>query len=170
VSDFAIVDDVAIRWRPLSSTEVATVSALICDASSMIRNRWSDIDDRIAAGTLPAQEATRVVANMVRRAMLNRPGAAHHGRQRQPDPGLGARNVEVVRGVGSTGQLADEQTVNQERIVSRWRIFTEPAADILPTDRVTWQGKTFQVDGEIQGWDIGNGVHHHEGYLRLVTG
>jgi hypothetical protein len=63
-----------------------------------------------------------------------------------------------------------EQTVNQERIVSRWRIFTEPAADILPTDRVTWQGKTFQVDGEIQGWDIGNGVHHHEGYLRLVTG
>jgi hypothetical protein len=74
VSDFAIVDDVAIRWRPLSSTEAATVSALICDASSMIRNRWSDIDDRIAAGTLPEQEATRVVANMVRRAMLNRDG------------------------------------------------------------------------------------------------
>jgi hypothetical protein len=66
---------------------------------------------------------------------------------------------------------SDEVTLNQERVVSRWRIFLEPSASILATDRVTWDGKTFQVDGEVQMWDDARGVDHHaEGLLRLVTG
>lgn len=65
---------------------------------------------------------------------------------------------------------SDEQMLNQERVVSRWRLFAEPAADVVATDRVVWNGRTFQVDGEVQAWDTGNGVHHWEGFLRLVTG
>jgi head-tail adaptor len=64
---------------------------------------------------------------------------------------------------------SDEQTLNEQRVVSRWRLFAEPSADIAATDRISWAGKTFQVDGEVQAWDVGY-VHHFEGYLRLVTG
>lgn len=65
---------------------------------------------------------------------------------------------------------SDELTLNQERIVSRWRLFAEPSADVISTDRISWGGKTFQVDGEIQAWDAGSGVHHYEGFLRSVSG
>lgn len=65
---------------------------------------------------------------------------------------------------------SDEQVLNQERVVSRWRLFLEPSAVASATSRIVWNGKTFQVDGEVQAWDTGYGVHHHEAFLRLVTG
>ena len=67
---FASASDVAARWRTLTSAEVATADVLAVDASGMIRDRWSDVDSRIAAGTLSAASVTRVVAHMVKRAMI----------------------------------------------------------------------------------------------------
>lgn len=64
---------------------------------------------------------------------------------------------------------SDELNLNQDRTVSRWQIFLEPAADVLSTDRITWEGDTYQVDGDIQSWDTGQ-PHHQEGFLLLVTG
>ena len=64
-----------------------------------------------------------------------------------------------------------ELTLNQDQVVSRWRIYTEAAADIVATDRIVWNGLTFFVDGEIQAWNVGEGVHHKEGLLqRLAVG
>jgi hypothetical protein len=66
---------------------------------------------------------------------------------------------------------SDEITLNEQRVVSRWRLFAEPAATLLSTDRPVWDGKTFQVDGEVQMWDDRRGAHDHsESFLRLVTG
>ena len=65
---------------------------------------------------------------------------------------------------------SSEELINQDRVISRWKLFTAPAADILPTDRVIWSGLTFFVDGEVQAWDVGGGTHHHEGFLRRVVG
>lgn len=67
---FATADDVEARWRTLSSAEITTADVLSTDASDMIRTRWSDVDDRIASGSLSADSLTRVVANMVKRAMI----------------------------------------------------------------------------------------------------
>lgn len=69
---FAIPDDVATRWRPLTAAEQATAAALIDDASDIIRVRFPDTDARITAGSLSAGSVRRVVAQMVKRAMLNR--------------------------------------------------------------------------------------------------
>lgn len=69
---FAVAQDVADRWRPLSATEEATADILAADASQMIRDRWPDVDDRIAAGTLDPATLIRVVAGMVKRAMISR--------------------------------------------------------------------------------------------------
>jgi hypothetical protein len=66
---FATYVDVEARWRTLSSAEQTVATTLAVDASNMIRERWSDIDDRIAAGTVSEDSVVRVVAFMVKRAM-----------------------------------------------------------------------------------------------------
>lgn len=67
---FATYTDVEARWRTLTSEEQTTAATLAADASDMIRTRWPDVDDRIAAGSLTSPSLTRVVANMVKRAMI----------------------------------------------------------------------------------------------------
>lgn len=67
---FATHTDVEARWRPLSDAEDAVADILAIDASDMVRERWSNVDDRIAAGTLTADALTRIVAQMVKRAMI----------------------------------------------------------------------------------------------------
>lgn len=68
---FATASDVEERWRTLSTAESTTADALSADASDMIRTRWPDVDARIATGSLTDGSLTRVVANMVKRAMVN---------------------------------------------------------------------------------------------------
>jgi hypothetical protein len=71
VSDpFASPDDVAARWRPLTSDEQVTAVALCEDASAVIRARFPGIDSQIASGALEAGVVTMVAANMVKRAMI----------------------------------------------------------------------------------------------------
>lgn len=69
---FATKNDVAARWRALTVAEETLVDVLLEDASDMIRVRWPDIDDRVAAGTVDAKTLTRIVSAMVRRAVMNR--------------------------------------------------------------------------------------------------
>lgn len=68
---FATYADVEARWRTLSDAERAAADVLAADASGMIRDRWSDVDARIANGALSSESVTRVVAFMVKRAMIN---------------------------------------------------------------------------------------------------
>lgn len=68
---FATHTDVEARWRPLSAAEDAVADLLAQDASDMIRERWADIDQRITSGAIAADTLTRIVAQMVKRAMIN---------------------------------------------------------------------------------------------------
>ena len=67
---FATYEDVQARWRTLTSDEETVANTLAVDASDMIRTRWPDVDARITSGALDADSAKRVVANMVKRAMI----------------------------------------------------------------------------------------------------
>lgn len=67
---FATVDDVAARWRPLTSAEQNVATTLVADASALIRARFPGIDDQIAAGGIDAQILTIVVSGMVKRALI----------------------------------------------------------------------------------------------------
>lgn len=77
---FATATDVAARWRTLTSDEQNTADTLADDASDMIRSRWPDVDARVVTGDLTALSLTRVVANMVKRAMIvgDREGVESH--------------------------------------------------------------------------------------------
>ena len=65
---------------------------------------------------------------------------------------------------------SSEQTLNQDRVVSRWRVFLPVSADVTSTDRLQHSGDTYQVDGEVQMWDTATGPHHAEAYLLKVKG
>lgn len=69
---FAIPDDLAARWRPLSVAEQATADVLLGDASAYIRVEVSDVDERIAAvpQCLDPAVPRMIVCAMVKRAML----------------------------------------------------------------------------------------------------
>lgn len=71
---YATVNDVELRWRPLSEQESAVAAVLIEDAEDIIRGRCADLDARVTSGDLRPGTVIRVVAAMVRRAMLNRDG------------------------------------------------------------------------------------------------
>jgi hypothetical protein len=74
---FASPDDVAARWRPLTPTEVDQATALLQDASVLIRAQYPGIDDQIVSGQLDSDAVLAVAANMVKRAMIG--GATAEG-------------------------------------------------------------------------------------------
>lgn len=74
MTDFATPSDVAARWRPLSAAEVTVATALLGDASAMMRARVATLDDRIGDGDLDATLATAVCVQMVLRVLRNPDG------------------------------------------------------------------------------------------------
>lgn len=71
---FATWQDLADRWRPLSTPEQTLASVLLSDASDMIREQFPNVDARVLAGTLRESTLTRIAAGMVKRAMSNMEG------------------------------------------------------------------------------------------------
>lgn len=71
---YATTDDVAARWRPLSTAEETVAETLLEDAALIIRARFPDIDARLAADTLDPSVPRMVSASMVQRAMRNPDG------------------------------------------------------------------------------------------------
>lgn len=69
---FATHTELEARWPsfPYADQE-EYADQLLVDASNMIRERWSDVDARIAAGTLMAESLERIVCQMVKTAMSN---------------------------------------------------------------------------------------------------
>lgn len=66
---FAAPADVEALWRPLSDAEVNVANSLLRIASRIVRTNFPDVDARISAGSLAAEDVADVVALMVKRAM-----------------------------------------------------------------------------------------------------
>lgn len=67
---FATPDDVAARWRPLTSAEQTVAQTLLNDASMLIRARFPGIDAQAASGQVDPDALAAVTAGMVKRAMV----------------------------------------------------------------------------------------------------
>lgn len=68
---FAEPEDVTVLYRPLSTAETATVTALLAHASVMLRARFPTLDAKILAGTLDPEQVKVAVVNMVLRVLRN---------------------------------------------------------------------------------------------------
>lgn len=65
---------------------------------------------------------------------------------------------------------SEENVVLQQRVETRWRAFLPPEADVLATDRIAWDGATYEIDGEPEQWKRCGIVHHLELILRRFQG
>lgn len=66
----------------------------------------------------------------------------------------GAASQSAVSGCSVQPVEGDEQTVGRNTVVSRWRLYAPPSTDLLASDRVVYDGDTYEVDGEVQRWDF----------------
>lgn len=65
MSDLASTDELEKAWRALTAEERPRAEYYLGFSSRLIRRRWSDVDDRIAAGDLDAEDVQDVVVHMV---------------------------------------------------------------------------------------------------------
>jgi head-tail adaptor len=77
----------------------------------------------------------------------------------------------TVSGVSVQALTAVEQSVDREYASTRVALFAPYEADLTATDRVTWRGQAFEVDGEPFQWvdDVGQ-VDHLYAILKRMTG
>ncbi|MGZ0147143.1 hypothetical protein ACXJJ3_08735 [Kribbella sp. WER1] len=88
-----------------------------------------------------------------------RPGSkpADYGTGTQPD----WDNAETTAVIGCSVQPtpAPLDTVDRDAWQTRWTVWAPIATDVQATDRVLWDGDTYDVDGEVQRWQFGSLAH-----------
>lgn len=66
---FAFITDIESRWRQLSDAEKLRATALLSDASALIRAERPTIDSMVNGGTIDPDIPRMVAVTMVKRAM-----------------------------------------------------------------------------------------------------
>lgn len=67
----AAPNEIVPLFRALTAAEESTAASLLRRASAMVRGRFPDVDDQIAAGTLDGEQVGLAVIEMVLRVMRN---------------------------------------------------------------------------------------------------
>jgi hypothetical protein len=63
-----------------------------------------------------------------------------------------------------------EDLVAQQRTESTHRAFLPADADVLPTDRLRFEGLDYQVDGQPEVWRRRGTIHHQEALCFRIAG
>jgi hypothetical protein len=64
-----------------------------------------------------------------------------------------------------------EDVVEQPRTLTRWKCTVGADADLAATDRIEWDGATYDIDGDVERHKGLRGVHHQTVILmRVATG
>jgi hypothetical protein len=76
-------------------------------------------------------------------------------------------SIQPLLGVASVETLA----MDVDQVVTRWRFFAPPDADVVVSDHVSCWAGDFEVDGDPVTWPGEDGLpHHREGYLKKWSG
>jgi hypothetical protein len=88
-----------------------------------------------------------------------RPGTkpVDYGSGTQPDWDTATRTT--VDGCSVQPAPADEFTVDRDTFITRWQVFAPGGTDASATDRVEWQGDTYDIDGDVLRWEFGALAH-----------
>ena len=84
----------------------------------------------------------------------------------------GTATTSDISGCSMQPVTGSEANLGRDEVISRWKLFLPPSADLLPSDRVRFEGVTYEVDGSVQKWDPSDvtGLSHKECLLKLVEG
>lgn len=53
---------------------------------------------------------------------------------------------------------------------TRWKLYLAPTADLRATDRVEWDGGSYEVEGEVERHKARGLLHHYSAVLTRVVG
>lgn len=67
-------------------------------------------------------------------------------------------------------RTSSEDNDNRAAISSGWMVFLPDGTDVHAADRVVWDGRTYEVDGEPAVLWNPSGPHHVEAPLKRITG
>lgn len=67
-------------------------------------------------------------------------------------------------------ESSDEDVVQQQRTVTRWRLFLPLGSDITASDRWRFLGVDYEVVGDVETWRFRGKEHHIEARLQRVSG
>jgi hypothetical protein len=97
-----------------------------------------------------------------------RPGTkpADYGTGSQPDWDTATRTA--VGGCSVQPAPAAVNTVDRDTFMTRWVAYAPDGTDVRATDRVEWDGATYEIDGEVMRWALG-GLPHIVLNLRRST-
>jgi len=73
----------------------------------------------------------------------------------------GADTGTVVTGCSVQPTSASESTDRGELLVTNLTVYLPPGTDVLATDRVSWLGTVYQVDGHPARWRDQGGTETH---------
>lgn len=67
--------------------------------------------------------------------------------------------------------MAEQVSPDRDAVTTRWRLFAPAGVDVAATDRISWGGVDYEVDGDPQRWQSPTGgLAHLEVVLRRVEG
>lgn len=70
-----------------------------------------------------------------------------------------------------SGSSSTDGGTARDAVITRFKLFGPPGMDVSALDRVTFRGRTFEVEGPPQHWPSPTGLLvHTELYLRVVEG
>lgn len=67
-----------------------------------------------------------------------------------------------VTGCSVQPASTSEVTGDREAITTRWTWYMPPGADVAGTDRASWRGEVYQIDGDVQVWESPTGALDHQ--------
>jgi hypothetical protein len=84
----------------------------------------------------------------------------------------GAATSVTYNAVSVQPDISNESAGDRPLVVTGWRVFSARGTDVdvLPTDRILYNGVTLEVDGEVGRWEFAGRLHHVEFRLKRVTG
>lgn len=60
-----------------------------------------------------------------------------------------------VQGCSVQPAPSDEFTIDRDTFTTRWVAYLPSGTDVAATDRVVWQGDTYEIDGGVLRWEFG---------------
>ena len=82
---------------------------------------------------------------------------------------MGEPCTVTITGCSFQPEQGDEVLTDRTAVVSRWRWFGPPGADVSSSDRIEFEGAVYDVDGSVQSWR-GLGLAHKTALLRRADG
>lgn len=86
-----------------------------------------------------------------------------------PIPGTPGTDLPIT-GCSVQPGAGPELIVNRDALTTLWTVWAPAGADVTETDTVAYDGTDYDVDGQIERWQVGTRLDHKVIRLKAVSG